>query len=177
MGKSLQDQLLALGLASEKSKPAKPRRKSGKPRPTQRKPKEQAGGEMPLDKAYALRKQEEGRQADKARRKKQEEDLKRRKINNDIRKIVEQYRLNDDKAEIPRNFMFRGRIRKIYVTAEQQRALNEGQMGISYLSGGYHILARENLEAVRSISPDHIPDLGGAGDEEEDHPVPADLSW
>jgi len=182
MGKSLQDQLLALGLASEKKKPAKkkparPPRKAGQSGSVQRRLKEKTSAELSLDKAYALRKREEKNQTDHARRKKQAEDRKRRQINNDIRKIVEQHRLNDKKAEIPRNFMFRGRIRKIYVTAEQQKALNKGDLGFVYLSGGYHILAVEHLESVRKISAEHIPDLGGGDDEGEDHPVPDDLSW
>ncbi len=179
MSKSLQDQLLSLGLA--KKKPA------GKERDTVRKTsaaKHQPGrrgsgntAEVSLDKAYALREREEQRKADQARRKKQAEDRKRREINNEIRKIVEQYRLNSDKAEIPRNFMFRGRIRKLYVTPEQQQALHTGELGIAYLSGGYHLLAPEHLEAVRKISGDHIADLHAGDDNEDDHPVPDDLVW
>lgn len=179
MNKSLQDQLLALGLAKKNQQ-----KKAGK---TQRQPTRSGrtaatkitknNAEVSLDKAYALRKREEQKQADTARRKKQAEDRQRRLINTEIRKIIKQHRLNSEQAEIARNFMFRGRIRKVYVTADQHKALGDGSMGIIYLSGGYHLLAGEQLEAVKKISAEHVVDLGGAEPEEEDHPVPDDLVW
>ena len=135
------------------------------------------GGELSLDRAYALRKREEQKQADQARRKKQAEDRQRQEINRKIRAIVERHRLNDDSADLARNFLFRGRIRKIYVTPDQQRALSAGELGIAYLSGGYFILSPDHLEAVSAISPDHVVALGGEGEDEADHPVPDDLDW
>ena len=44
-----------------------------------------------------------------------------------VRAIIEAHRLNRDGAEIARNFMFRGRIRKIYVTPEQQALILKHQ--------------------------------------------------
>jgi uncharacterized protein YaiL (DUF2058 family) len=73
--------------------------------------------------------------------------------------------------------MFRNRIRKVYVTREQQSALGDGSLGIVYLSGGYHLLEAEQLEAVRGISPGHLVELPDAADDEGDHPVPDDLVW
>jgi len=82
-----------------------------------------------------------------------------------------------DEADIARNFMFNGRIRKIYVTAEQQQALAGDELGIVYLAGGYHLLENDALEAVRQLSADHVVDLTTGGEGEEDHPVPDDLVW
>ena len=73
--------------------------------------------------------------------------------------------------------MFRGRIRKIAVTAEQLRALNGGELGIAYLSGAYHLLAAEHLEAVRQLSAEHVVDLEDGHHDDGDHPVPDDLVW
>lgn len=180
MSKSLQDQLLELGLANKKQQGKKPRkphaRSSGGSRPPAAKNEKRDAG-LSLDKAYALRRREEQKQADKARRKKQAEDRQRRLINQEIRKLVEQHRLNSDQAEIARNFMFRGRIRKLYVTADQHKALSKGDIGIVYLSGGYHLLGQEQLEAVSKIAADHVVDLAGNETEEEEFPVPDDLSW
>lgn len=180
MSKSLQDQLLALGLARDK--PSKQRRPAGKPA----KPRPKAGpagdkippGELTLEQAYALKKKDEQKRADLARRKKQEEDRRRKKLNCAIRTIVEANRLNRDDAEIARNFMFRGRIRKVHVTPEQLQALNSGELGIAYLSGGYHLLTKEHTEQVRRLSADHVPDLESGLDEDEgEFPVPDDLTW
>ena len=117
--------------------------------------------EMSLDQAYALRKREEQKQAEAARKQKQEEVRRRRRLNKEIGAIVNQHRLNDPKAEVPRNFMYKGRIRKIHLTPEQLKALNEGKLGIAYLTGSYHLLDSEHVEAIRQISAEHIPDLGG----------------
>jgi uncharacterized protein YaiL (DUF2058 family) len=190
MSKSLQDQLLALGLANEKPKKTRipARRLSGKVNQRhgvthsqkigQGPGKQIAGGEVSLDRAYALRKQEEKKQADTARKRKQAEDRQRRQLNKEIKAIVSKHRLNDAKAEVPRHFMYRGRIRKINLTAEQLKALNAKKLGIAYLSGGYHLLDPEHVEAVRKLSSDHTPDLASVETEEEiEFPIPDDLSW
>jgi len=190
MSKSLQDQLLALGLASKKPKktrktsrraPGKTDQQSGagsSPKKGQVGVKLAAGGEVSLDRAYALRNQEEKKQADTARKLKQAEDCKRRQLNNEIRAIVNKHRLNDANAEVPRHFMYRGRIRKINLAPDQLKALNAGELGIAYLSGGYHLLAHEHVEAVRKFSAEHIPDLTqGETEDDDEHPIPDDLIW
>jgi len=163
MSDSLQDQLKALGLARNKPKP--------RPQPKKRKQ------EFSLGKAYALKQQDEQKQADHVRKKKLAEDRQRRQLNNEIRKIVKAHRLNQDDAEIGRNFMFRGRIRKIRVTPEQLKALNASELGIAYLSGGYHLLANEHAEAVRQLSEEHVADLSAEAGDDGDHPVPDDIIW
>jgi len=179
MGDSLQDQLRSLGLA--KTKPAaEPRkqRSARKARRPARGPESRPAGELSLDQAYALREREERRQSQRARQQKLEEDRRRRQVNKAIREIVASQRQNREDADLPRNFMFNGRIRKVYVTAEQQRALSTGALGIVYLSGSYHLLAPEALASVREISHEHVVDLGlEADDEDPEHPVPDDLVW
>jgi uncharacterized protein YaiL (DUF2058 family) len=176
MADSLQDQLRALGLAKNKPK-KRPNEKTAKKRKRSAPSKGQKGGEVSLDQAYALRRREEQKQADRARRKKQAEDRQRREINRAIKAIVSAHRKNSEKADIARHFMFRDRIRKVYVTREQQKALGAGALGIVYLSGGYHLLEAEQLEAVRKISVEHVVELPDAAEDEDDHPVPDDLVW
>ena len=177
MSDSLQDQLRALGLAKEQ-KPARKKKPPRKPAAGKQPRPAKDGDELSLGKAWALREKEEKYSKEKARARKMEEDRKRREINKAIRKIVEPNRLNSEDAEVARNFMFRGRIRKVYVTPEQQKALVAGEMGLVYLSGGYHLMSAEHIEAIRKIADDHVVDLAGAGDEaEEEFPVPDDLNW
>jgi len=172
MADSLQDQLRALGLAKERARKQKNRGQSRKPTLTP------SSGEMSLGKAWAIRDQEEKKTVEQKRARKQEEDRKRREINKAIKEIIKGKRLNKDDAEVARNFMYRTRIRKVYVTADQHRALGEGELGLVYLSGGYHVLDKEHVEAVRKIAADHVVDLGdGADESEEEFPVPDDLVW
>ena len=190
MADSLQDQLRKLGLAKDQpERPGKGARERGKPAGIRGRGKGQAGGkgrtagpgardgELPLEQAWALRERQEQREADAARQRKLAEDRRRREINERIRGIVERHRLNRDDAELPRNFLFRGRIRKLYVTPEQQAALTAGELGIVYLTGGYHLLAPEQLEAVRAIDAGHVVALDSGSPDEEEFPVPDDLEW
>ena len=57
------------------------------------------------------------------------------------------------------------------------KALNAGDLGIAYLSGGYHLLAKEQLEAVRRLSTRHVADLSTETEDDGEHPVPVDLDW
>lgn len=177
MAESLQDQLRALGLAKKDSggkRRGSTRKKAGK---TVRAKKKSPGGEISLDKAWQLRDREAHQRAERKRRQKQEEGRKRREVNRQIKAIVEAKRLNAQDADVARNFMFRGRIRKVYVTAEQNRALSGGEMGLAYLTGGYHLLDAETVEAVRAIAADHVVDLDSDSGEEEEFPVPDDITW
>ncbi len=178
MAESLQDQLRALGLAKERKSAQKKRKPARKRKADAKSAPRKGGGEMSLDRAWAAREREEKRSAEQAKARKMEEDRKRRQINKAIRAIVEPNRLNDRNAEVARNFMFRGRIRKVYLTPQQNTALGKGEMGLAYLSGGYHVLAAEHVEAVRNIAADHVVDLESGSDEaEEEFPVPDDLTW
>jgi len=182
MADSLQDQLRALGLATGDSKRTRGKQRSGQPpehkRSRKRDRAQRHDPEPSLGEAYALREQEEQRQARQARQQRQQEERRRRRINQAIREIVSAQRQNREDADIARHFLFNGRIRKIYVTAEQQNALNGSRLGIVYLSGGYHLLEPDALEAVRHISAEHVIDIGtDRGSDDDLHPVPEDLSW
>ena len=196
MSKSLQDQLLALGLAKEKSKagsaqksrtggghrhapsrPAAPRNESArtgtKPAGAPKNSKQQRVPEITpesitLEQAYRIREQEEKSAKQRARELKMEEDRQRAALNRQIRAIVDAGRLNLADAGEARYFMYKDRIRKVYASAEQLAGLNEGSLGVVYLAGGYHILAAEHIETVRQLSPDHVADLlSGASDDDE----------
>lgn len=191
MSKSLQDQLMALGLAKKKSNSAVAQKKGHRPRlakpetasrnstesPTPVHREKARSSELSLEAAYRLRELQTRQQAELDRERKQLEDRRRRQLNNEIRAIVDPHRLNDPAADLSRNFMYKGRIRKVSVTAEQLKALNEGQLGLVYLAGGYHLLAPEHIAQVRSLSEDHVPDLSGSTDEDTEFPVPDDLIW
>jgi uncharacterized protein YaiL (DUF2058 family) len=181
VSKSLQDQLLSLGLAREPSKKntrqSAPARK--KTRPGNRSADKSSvhpgtakddsvGEDISLEQAYRIRESQEQSEKQQKRAKKMEEDRKRAALNKAILEIVEAGRLNVADAGEARYFMYKERIRKIYLTPEQLSAVNQGTLGVVYLRGGYHLLSSENIETVRKLSPDHVPDLGSGEDDEQD---------
>ena len=181
MSDSLQDQLKALGLAKEKKKVVKKARKPhpAKQRPARR-PPVKSDSEMSLDQAYRLRQKEEKKTAHNKKEHKRLLDLQRRQINLKLQGLVADHALNDKKAEVKRNFLYKGRIRSVLVTPEQLKALNAGELGLVFLRGNYILMLPKHVEQVRAISADHVPDLGGSepdDDGDDEHKVPDDLVW
>ena len=174
MSDSLKDQLLALGLAQEKPPAKKDRPAKGK-RPVGRKTGPQS---VSLDEAYRLREREEQHQKSQEAARKRELERQRREINKKLKAIVEAHAVKDEKADTKRHFMYKGRIRNVLATREQINEINEGTLGVVYLRGNYHLVPAEIVKQVQDFAPDHIPDLSGEErEEEQDHPVPDDLTW
>jgi uncharacterized protein YaiL (DUF2058 family) len=175
MSDSLQDQLLALGLAKEK--PRQPKRKRGGK--TRGKPKQRGGksGEISLDAAYRAREREEKSRAEQARAEKRALDLERRRLNGEIQTLLEGQALNDRDGDLKRNFLYKGKIRSVRVNAEQLKSLNDGSLALVFLRGDYVVVKPEIAEQVRAISAEHVPDLGSADPGEEEFPVPDDIVW
>jgi uncharacterized protein YaiL (DUF2058 family) len=175
MSNSLKDQLLALGLAPKKTRPEP--RKQQKARPKVARPKS-GSAEISLDQAYRVRNKEERLQKEKAIELKREQERQRRETNQKIKVMVKEGAIRDPAAENKRNFLYKGRIRSVLATREQINEINKGIIGVVYLSGNYHLLQTDKIEEIRQFAPDHIPDLSGAENAEEDeNPVPDDLIW
>ncbi len=175
MSKSLKDQLLALGLAS---KQAETSRKKPRGNDSGVKSKNKKSSEMSLDQAYRMRIREERRQKEQSLALKREEERQRRQTNQKIQAIINEYAVRDAAADCKRNFIYKGRIRSVLATREQIRDINEGLLGVVYLSGNYHLMSAARIDEIRQFAADHIPDLRGAETAgEEDNPVPDDLIW
>src|SRR5579875_3015582 len=87
--------------------------------------------------------------------------------------------LNRADAEQPRHFLYKGKIRRVHVTAEQMQQLNAGELGVAVHAGRFLLVTREVALQVQEIDPDALallvdPDApASAGDDG----VPDDLMW
>lgn len=201
MTDSLRNQLLGLGFKQTSTKPApkpvhKPKssmpagkgkpgqgpRKDGKGAPPPRnKPR---GGEMDLGKAYAMRADKEKAERIEAERVKQEEARLRREARERLATFLEGKSLNAADAEIARHFDYGGKIKRIYVTAEQLPRLNAGELGVVQLNGRYLLVTAEVLIEAERIFPAALalkvdPNAPVANDPYGDpqFQVPDDLVW
>ena len=209
MSDSLRDQLLGLGF-----KPApKPERKpearkpdarrpgprppgkgaapaprtgpGGKPRPSQgqsRKPRSQE--EIDLAKAYAIRAQREKDERIEAERVKQEEARLRREAKAKLEAFLKDKALNDAEADIARHFPYGGKIKRIYVNAEQLKALNAGELGVVQQNGRYLLVTSDVLAEAEAIFAAAValkvdPNANAEEDPYADpkYQVPDDLVW
>ncbi len=211
MSDSLRDQLLGLGFkpAPKPERPAgnKPGASQGKPqhgkpshgrqggapagKPQQRpahkpgaKPGQRSREEIDLAKAYALRSQREKDERIAAEAAKQEEARKRREARAKLTDLVKDKALNNADADIARHFPYGGKIKRVYVTAEQLKALNAGELGVLQLDGRYLLVSSELMAQAAEIYPAAIALKVDPNAPVEDDPyadpqfqVPDDLVW
>jgi uncharacterized protein YaiL (DUF2058 family) len=202
MSDSLRDQLLGLGFKpapKPERKPdppsrgahGKPQAKPQQPRPQPHKPHRQAGQKPPrtredidLAKAYALRAQREKDERIEAERRRQEEARLRREAKARLAELLRGKALNAADAELARHFPYGGKIKRIYVTEPQLRALNAGELGVVQLDGRYLLVAADVLAQAEAVFAPAVAlkvdaDAPAAEDPYADpkYQVPDDLVW
>lgn len=140
--------------------------------------------EIDLAKAYAIRAQREKEERIEAERVKQEEARLRREAKAKLAEFVKDKGLNDAAAEIARHFPYGGKIKRIYVNAEQLKALNAGELGVVQLDGRYLLVTAAVLAEAEAIFAPAIalkvdPDAPAEEDPYADpqYQVPDDLVW
>jgi uncharacterized protein YaiL (DUF2058 family) len=145
-------------------------------------PKSQA--EIDLAKAYAMRSETEKQERIEAERLKQEEAKRKRELKAKVQELLKDKAQNSDAAEQVRHFEYNGKIRRIYVTPDQLKAINAGDLGLVQLDGRYLIVTAELVNEVKGLLPSIVALLvdpnAPAGDDPYSDPqyvVPDDLMW
>lgn len=203
MSNSLKDQLLGLGFSAPKPEPRSQKPKpNAASRPVQvrqpaplgshgdpprkdhaRKPS-RTREDIDLAKAYAIRAQREKDERIEAERLKQEEARKRREAKAALAAFLMGKSLNAADAEHARHFEYGGKIKRIYVTADQLQALNAGALGVVQQDGRYLLVDAETLAQAEAIFAPAValkvdPDAPAEQDPYADprYQVPDDLIW
>ncbi len=183
VGNSLQDQLLKAGLVNtQQLKQAKTEK---------RKENRQSQGQPPARNESQQRLQVEA--AEKARRDrelnlKRQEELRRREEENSIRQLIHAHRLSRAGGEIAFNFQDGGRLRRLYLTPEQQRSLVAGHLALVRQDAEIELVPREIAENLLTRSPALVLVLNqpagkaatAATDDDDPYAayqVPDDLIW
>lgn len=157
-------------------------RPGGGPRPGQGKPRSRE--DIDLAKAYAIRAQKEKDDRIEAERLKQEEARLRREAKAKLDVLLEGKSLNDAGAEIARHFNYGGKIKRVYVTADQLKALNAGELGVLQQNGRYLLVTAAVLDEAEAIFAPSValrvdPNATAEADPYADpaYQVPDDLVW
>lgn len=171
------------GAPARPGAPADPARQA-RPRPAATNKPRRSQQEIDLGKAYALRAQKEKEERIEAERLKQEAARLRREARAKLSEHIRGKTLNDAAAEIARHFEYGGKIKRIYVTPDQLRALNAGELGVLQLDGRYQLVSAALLAEAEAIFPDAIalkvdPNAPAGEDPYADpqYQVPDDLVW
>ncbi|MCC7635496.1 DUF2058 domain-containing protein [Stenotrophomonas rhizophila] len=140
--------------------------------------------DIDLAKAYAIRAQKEKDDRIEAERLKQEEARLRREAKARLDVLLEGKGLNDAAAEIARHFNYGGKIKRIYVTPDQLKALNAGELGVLQQNGRYLLVTAAVLDEAEAIfAPSVALRVDPNATVEEDpyadpaYQVPDDLVW
>ncbi|MFC3549618.1 DUF2058 domain-containing protein [Lysobacter cavernae] len=151
-------------------------------RPGQGKPRTRE--DIDLAKAYAIRAQREKDERIAAEAAKQEEARLRREARAKLAELVKDKVLNAADAEIARHFPYGGKIKRIYVTQAQLKALNAGELGVLQMDGRYLLVSAELLAQAEAVFAPSValkidPDAPAEGDPYADpkYQVPDDLVW
>ena len=168
--------------AGERGRPAAA--KGGRKDPRQAGRPASGRGEIDLAKAYAIRAQKEKDERIAAEKEKQEQARRRREARARVAALVEGKVLNAQDAEIARHFEYGGKIKRIYVTDAQLKALNAGELGVLQLNGRYLLVEAALLAEAEGIFPESValkvdPQAPAADDPYGDpkYQVPDDLVW
>jgi uncharacterized protein YaiL (DUF2058 family) len=140
--------------------------------------------DIDLAKAYAIRAQKEKDERIEAERQRQEEARLRREARARLDEFLKGRALNDAEAEIARHFSYGGKIKRVYVNADQLRALNAGELGVVQHNGRYVLVSATDLAEAESIFAAAValkvdPDAPAGDDPYADpkYQVPDDLVW
>src|SRR5690606_37362872 len=140
--------------------------------------------DIDLAKAYAIRAQKEKDERIEAERLRQEDARLRREARARLDEFLKGRALNDAGAEIARHFSYGGKIKRVYVNADQLRALNAGELGVVQHNGRYLLVSAADLAEAESIFAAAValkvdPDAPAGDDPYADpkYQVPDDLVW
>lgn len=182
MANSLQDQLLKAGLVNaQKLKEVKTdKRKENK----QTHGNPQAMAE--LRRRLQAEAEEKARQDRELNHQRQEE-LRRREEDNAIRQLIHSQRLPRAGADIAFNFQDGNRLRRLYVTGEQQRGLVAGRLALVRQDAEVELVPRPLAEKLLEKNPalvvvlnqpeGHAKPAGDEGDPYAAYQIPDDLIW
>jgi len=180
MGKSFQDQLLALGLVDKKkaqqTKQEKHRQKKNK----------NSGEPQPVDENQLLAQKAAEKKKAWARKANQEreEKLKKRADDGRIRQLIEQHRVSIDEQGVGYRFNVDGKIQRLFVSEETAEHLSRGLLGIVGFENSFAVLPKEVVAKITAINDSLFVSLhpSAADDDDPDDPysaykVPDDLMW
>jgi uncharacterized protein YaiL (DUF2058 family) len=185
MADSLRDQLLKSGIVKQFKDEKRPQQHAPKPhtshaagKPAHKPKPARSDGEIDLAKAYAIRAQKDAEERKRAEQEAAELARVKRERKAKVQKLLEGQPLNKADADQVRHFEYGGKIRRVYVDAEQLADLNAGKLGVVQNAGRYLLVTQAIAEQVREIDAHLVAllvDPATAG--VDDDGIPDNLMW
>jgi hypothetical protein len=113
-----------------------------------------------------------------------EEHAARKALFGKLRELVDKHKLNDPAAEVAYNFLHGERIKRIYVTEVQRKALAAGELALVHIRNRSFLVPPAIGEEIAALDPAALvdtkaepADASNSDDPYKDFPVPDDLIW
>jgi len=171
MSESLRDQLLKAGFKPSPKPKAKPHPRT----PETHKGRETSKPD--LAKAFALRAKADRAEREAAEREVRDKAEAKRKRKRKLQALLNGKTLNREDAEQVRNFEFAGKIRRVYVTPDQLRQVNAGELGVVMHNGRALLVLRDVALETQAIAAEVVALLVDPSSPADDDGVPDDLMW
>lgn len=164
MSNSFKDQLLGLGFKTSPKPVHSPAQKTQSKKPPNNHSLQnkrhsnpqisaEKSNEIDLAKAFTLRQQDERRMREHAEREKLEQTRLRKIAKEQIAELLKDAVLNKADADIARHFPYGGKIKRIYVNAEQLVALNAGELAVVQQAGKFCLVEVAIALQIKALIP------------------------
>jgi len=180
---SLADQLLNMGVVDKKkAKKSKHQKRQAvsKDRKAVKSGKEVQTDNMQQQIDQAAR---EKQQRDLALNKQRDAELARKALVAEVGQIVQQHLIKIPKeAELAYNFTHNNKVKKLYITPEQQKDLTQGYLAIAVTGEQYTLIPDKIAERIESRLPElvirsQVEQESDENDPYADYQIPDDLMW
>ncbi|QBY05247.1 DUF2058 domain-containing protein [Thalassotalea sp. HSM 43] len=180
---SLQDQLLKAGLTTkQKARQANTdRRKKKKQKNSGVKVEATLQEQVQQDLAKA---KSDKAEKDKALNQQKQQQLAEKEQQHRILQILEHHHIKDIDGELEYNYTEHGKVKKLYINAQTQKALINGRLAICAMNGNSFVVTAETAaklaqidESVVLLSNDKADDMVDEDDPYADYQIPDDLMW
>jgi len=181
--------LLKAGLVDEQKlkQAAKQKNKHGKQ--ARKTAGKSAAGKPDAGAIAAAKRQAERAARDRALNEKRMQALEQKAVEAQVRQMIETNRIDRSKGEIPYSFVYRKKIKKMYVGETEKNLLASGRLAIVTLvinheGRRFELVPMEVARKIAERDPETVVELNrqedGAGDEDDpyaDYKIPDDLTW
>ena len=186
---SLQEQLLKAGLVDESKLKQAEKEKNKRASQSRKKSGKKAAKKKKAAPSAAQQRQAERAERDRALNQQRQQASQQKAIDAQVRQLVQDNRVERGKGEIPFGFVYRNKVKKIYIGETEKNALTDGRLAIATFvlnneGRRFELVPAKIAARIAERDPSAVIELksgdedsGGEDDAYADYKVPDDLTW
>jgi uncharacterized protein len=186
---SLQEQLLKAGLVDEQKLKQAAKEKQKRSKQSRKSAGKSAAKKIPAAPTEAQKRQAERAERDRALNEKRKQALEQKAIAAQVRQLIENNKVDRSKGDIPYSFVYRKKIKKLYIGETEKNLLAGGRLAIVTLvinneGRRFELVPMEVARKIAERDPDTVIELNRQDDSSSaeddpyaDYKIPDDLTW